>query len=249
MKNTLLAILAGALLPISGVAAQNAASPSISSSASPAAATVSPEGRVLELHACELYTGGCTASAQSTLGGRSLLRVWSFDRGSQDGVELRGLEVAALQVAEENLAFRETKPATAVVYLPARASDVQRAALLSWLKQAHAEFATAPLIEKTTAIDLAWSPDASRISARIGDGIALQTRALGHCDLGGCGEALWYSPRTETSTFTVLIDERSSVREPAVSLVWKNNGTNSVFLGRFGGVKISEPSFSLGAVE
>ena len=44
--------------------------------------------------------GGCTASAQAHVGGRSMLRVWSFENGAQDGVELKGLQIAALQVAE-----------------------------------------------------------------------------------------------------------------------------------------------------
>jgi len=213
------------------------------------AATPAPSGRVVELHACELYTGGCTASAQSTLGGRSLLRVWSFENGAQDGVELRGLQVAALQMAEQNLAFRDTKPTTAVVYLPAQASEAQRDALLSWLKQTNAEFAAAPLVQKVANITWTQEEEVGRVSAKIGDGITLQTRAVDHCSIGGCGEALWYSPRTKTGSFTVLVGENSSVREPAVALVWKQSGANTVFLGRFGGSENSEPTFNLASVD
>jgi Protein of unknown function (DUF1326) len=210
-------------------------------------ASVAPSGEVVELHACELYTGGCTASAQSTLGGRSLLRVWSFEKGAQDGVELRGLQIGALQIAEENLAFRATRPSATVIYLPAQASDAQRGALVSWLRHANPEFAAGPLIQKIAEISL--SREGSNVAARIGRSITLQTRAIEHCDAGGCGESLWYSPRSKTGSFTVLVDERSSVQEPAVSLVWKSSGAKNVFLARFGGGENPEPSFSLAALD
>ena len=90
-------------------------------------ATQLPSGRLVEVHSVEVYTGGCTASAQATMGGRSMLRVWSFEDGAQDGVELKGLQIAALQVADKNLAFADTQPTSAVVYLPRKATDAQRA--------------------------------------------------------------------------------------------------------------------------
>ena len=61
------------------------------------------------------------------MGGRSMLRVWSFENGEQNGVALRGLQVAALQVAEKNLASADTQATSAVVYLP-RECDVVRSA-------------------------------------------------------------------------------------------------------------------------
>lgn len=76
-----------------------------------------PSGRIVEVHSVELYTGGCTASARATMGGRSMLRVWSFE----DGLELKGLQIAALQVADKNLAFADTQPTSTVVYLPQKA--------------------------------------------------------------------------------------------------------------------------------
>ena len=205
-------------------------------------AAPAPVGQVVELHACELYTGGCTASAQATLGGRSLLRVWDFEKGEQNGVSLAGLQIAALQVADENLAYADTAAKTAVIYLPAKINDAQRQALVSWLKN-NAEFRGADFVQKTADIDFKRSGGA--VSVKIGNAIALQTREIEPCDTGGCGEALWYSPRSKTGEFTVLVDEKSSVSEPAVSLVWKDHGVRSVFLGRFDEGEKSEPTFRI----
>lgn len=204
-----------------------------------------PTGRIVEVHAVEVYTGGCTASAQATMGGRSMLRVWSFEEGAQDGVELRGLQVAALQVADKNLAFADTQATSAVVYLPQKATDAQRAALVSWLKTANPEMASGPVVEKVAEIK--YAQNEARISLNVGEQIAMKTREIQKCDAGACGESLWYKPRSKIAGYTVVVNESSSVNEPALSLVWKDNSAKSVFFGHFGADTKSE--FRLASVE
>ena len=213
--------------------------------ASLSCAAEAPNGRVVEVHAVEVYTGGCTASAQATSGGRSMLRLWSFDNGEQDGVSLRGLQIALLQAADKNLAAADTTPTSAVVYLPRSASDAQRAALVDWLKAANAEIADTPLIEKLA--DIKYAQKGSRISLNIGEQIAMKTREIQKCDTGACGESLWYKPRTKVSDYTVLVNESSTVTEPALSLVWKDNSAKSVFFGSFG--TDAQPEFRLASIE
>ena len=204
-----------------------------------------PTGRIIEVHAVEVYTGGCTASAQATMGGRSMLRVWSFEDGAQDGVELKGLQIAALQVADKNLAFADTQPTSTVVYLPQKATDAQRAALMSWLKTANPEMASGPVVEKVAEIKYAQND--ARISLSVGEQIAMKTREIQKCDAGACGESLWYKPRSKTGDYTVVVNESSSVNEPALSLVWKDNSAKSVFFGHFG--PNSKAEFRLASVE
>jgi hypothetical protein len=52
--------------------------------------------------------------------------------------------------------------------------------------------------------------------------------------MGGCGEALWYTPRSSTALFTVAVDKSSSVNEPLLKVRWEDSGKRSVFLGKFG---------------
>src|SRR5713226_2067810 len=82
-------------------------------------------GDLLELHSCQLYIGGCIASSESPQDGRYLLRVWNFTGGSHHGTSLRGLQVALLEVADENLAIDGTKPNAAMAYLPQSAASAQ----------------------------------------------------------------------------------------------------------------------------
>ena len=203
-----------------------------------------PQGNVVEVHSVEVYTGGCTASAQATSGGRSMLRVWNFESGAQDGIELSGLQVAALQVADKNLAAADTAAKSAVVYLPGSATEAQRSALLAWVA-ANGDLGSGPLATKTAEIKFAQNR--ARISLGVGDQIALKTREIQKCDAGGCGEALWYQPRSKVSDYTVVVNESSTVREPDLALLWKDNGAKSVFVGRFG--TDSRAQFHLASLE
>lgn len=194
------------------------------------AAGVAPGGAVVELHSCQLYTGGCTASSEATSAGRSLLRVWRFDAGALGDVELAGLSVAALQVGDANFAYADTAPRQMVVYVPAGASDAQAAALAAWVRE-----------QEPLARDLAVQRAAFRVSGtgndvqvRIGGAIAFETAAMPPHNLRSCGEQLWYEPRSTTAAYTVLENVRSDVNEPALQLRWQDHDKPSVFVGRFG---------------
>jgi hypothetical protein len=189
----------------------------------------SPSGEYVELHACEVYTGGCTASAQATLGGRSVLRVWNFRGGEVGGADVAGQTVMALEVAEENLAMPKTQATQAVAYLSESASAAQREGLLSWLARAGVK------VGETRVVPLAYSRDGARITVAGGKEVSFSTRAIEACDSGSCGEQLWYEPRGKTDGYTVLVNDHSSVSEPALKLAWKDHSAKSVFFGKFGG--------------
>ncbi len=197
-----------------------------------------PAGEVLELHGCELYTGGCTASGQITQGGRTLLRVWHFSSGS-----LSGLNVALLEKADANLALPQTEATASLAYLPASANAAQREALLGWLR----ENGMAPSAQKVAAIR--FDRESERATVKIGDAIQVSTRAMSlHCDAGGCGESLWYAPRSRAGEFSVAVNESSSIEEPALKLSWRESNVKSVFLAKFGAAD-AKPVFKLAALD
>src|SRR3954452_1991655 len=84
----------------------------------PAFATDQPRGSLMEVHSCELYAGGCVVSSEATLGGRYMLRAWSFTGGNFGGTELAGLQVALLESSPDNLASSKAASDHGVVYLP-----------------------------------------------------------------------------------------------------------------------------------
>jgi hypothetical protein len=191
-----------------------------------------PRGTVLELHSCELYAGGCVVSSEAPLGGRYMLRAWNFTGGDFAGTELAGLQVALLQTSSENLAAPNAEPGQAVVYLPQNATSSERGTLLAWLKSAQPELKSRDLQTRVAPLRFAKTEIGYSFSA--GEFVTVTTAALESCEAGACGEALWYTPRTLTSLFTVAVDRASQVSEPLLKLKWTDAGKRSIFLAKFG---------------
>jgi hypothetical protein len=198
-------------------------------------------GDLLELHSCQLYIGGCIASSESPQDGRYLLRVWNFTGGSRDGTSLRGLQVALLEVADENLAICGTKPNAAMAYLPQSATFAQTTALIDWLKSTNPELAGLKLPTRTVPMQFASTRGTASFSA--GDFLQMTVQPFQCCGLVSCGESLWYTPRTPTTFYTVGVTSKSVVHEPALALRWIDHGKNNVFQGRFGEDKTTSATF------
>jgi len=189
-----------------------------------------PRGSLLELHSCELYAGGCVVSSESPLGGRYMFRAWDFTGGTFAGTDLQGLQVALLQTSTENLAAENGRADDSMIYLPENSTAAQRAALKAWLKS------TVPGLKTANArvVPLKFTTTERGYSFTAGKTISVKTAALESCETGACGEALWYTPRSQTSFFTVAVDQGSQITEPKLQLKWNDAGKRSIFLGRFG---------------
>jgi hypothetical protein len=194
---------------------------------------------MLELHSCELYAGGCIVSSEATQGGRYMLRAWHFSDGSFQGAELAGLNLVVLQASSDNLATPEANPGSAIVYLPADCSPNQRQALLAWLKSSQADLHSVPSLQ-TRNVPVQFSKTEGGYSVSAGEFVSVKTASLESCKTGACGEALWYTPRTQTSVFTVVVDRSSKVQEPLLKLTWNDAGRKTVFLGKFGDDSLSQ---------
>jgi hypothetical protein len=191
-----------------------------------------PRGSLLELHSCQLYAGGCVVSSEATQGGRYMLRVWNFTDGAFNGVDLAGVQFAVLQTSAENLADLDTSPGQAVLYLPQKATADQREALTSWLKSLHPDLGKASFQTRIVPIQLAQLSDGYKFSA--GNFVSVRTAPVESCPTGACGEALWYTPRSPNTLFTVVVNRSSKVSEPLLNLKWEDAGKKSIFLARFG---------------
>jgi len=191
-----------------------------------------PRGSVLELHSCEVYAGPCVVNSESPQGGRYMVRAWDFTGGSFKGTDLAGLQVAVLQVSSDNLADKESKSGSALVYLPESATKAQRDALLGWVKSSQADFRPSKI--ETRVAPLQFSKSEKGYAFTAGKFVTVRTASLAECGMGGCGEMVWYQPRAATSHFTVAVNNNSQVTEPMLNLKWTETGKRSIFLGRFG---------------
>jgi hypothetical protein len=195
-----------------------------------ARAADAPRGSLLELHSCELYAGGCVVSSEAPQGGRYMLRVWDLSDGRYHETELKGLQVAVLQVSPDNLAMADSKSGDAVIYLPESATPRQRDALLAWVKASQKDFHPAKIHQRIVPMQLTKSDKGYAFSA--GSFVSVNVSPQ-NCETS-CGEELWYKPRTSTSLFTVAVNRSSKIQEELLALNWTDDAKRSVFLARFG---------------
>jgi hypothetical protein len=187
-----------------------------------------PSGEFVELHSCDLYTGACTASAESTLLGRQVFRVWSIQRGEWNGQDLTRLKVAALETGSRNLAEKGALADRVEIFVPKGLAQVKREALLSWLA------AQRPLSPATSVIEaeITYQRSGQEAAVTVGDTVSLTTMAIGRCSSGACGQSLWYEPLADHSVFEVVASRTSKIQD--ATFFWADHDRPNVFLASFG---------------
>ena len=190
-----------------------------------------PSGEFVELHSCDLYTGGCTASAESTLLGRQLFRVWSINQGTWDNQDLAGVKVALLEVGSVNLAEKGAAVEEAEIFVPKGLAPAQKEALLCWVTSQ----GIAPGSTRVTETEITYQRSGrSTANVAVGDFISLSTMAIGKCSSGACGQALWYEPQVKHSSFEVVASRVSKIRDSSMNFFWTDHDRPNVFVASFG---------------
>jgi len=189
-----------------------------------------PAGEFVELHSCDLYTGGCTASSESTLLGRQLLRVWSIKEGTWNNQNLAGLKVALLELGSVNLADKGALGDKAELFVPKGLAPVQKDALLSWVSSQ----AITPASTQVRDEEITYQRSGSAANVTVGDSIVLSTMPIAKCSTGACGQALWYEPQVDYSSFEVLASRFSRIQDSTLNFLWTDHDRPNVFLASFG---------------
>jgi hypothetical protein len=189
-----------------------------------------PSGELVELHSCDLYTGGCTASSEMTLLGRQRFCMWLISQGFWAGQDLAGAKLALLEVGSENLAEKGAVADRAEVFVPRGMTPEQKKALLSWLETKY------PLPASTSVIDtdICYRRTGHQADLTVGGTVAVSTVPLGRCRTGSCGQALWYEPTSRQSSFAVVASRTSIIRDARLHLTWTDHDRPNVFLATFG---------------
>lgn len=188
-----------------------------------------PSGEFVELHSCDLYTGGCTASSESTLLGRQLFRIWSISHGTWNKQNLAGLKVALLELGSVNLAEKGALAEYAEIFVPKGLAPELKEALLSW---ATSQGITAVLTRVVEA-EMTYQRSGCVANVAVGDSISLSTTAIGKCSSGACGQALWYEPQAKHSSFEVVASRVSKIRDGGLNFLWTDHDRPNVFLASF----------------
>src|SRR5204863_8415996 len=95
------------------------------------AASAAVVGDYVEVRSADIYTGPCCANSEVNLEGKQAMMAWRINRGAFEGVNLDGMSVVAVVLANSTLGdeFHNPYPARSVLIVDQRATGPQRAAL------------------------------------------------------------------------------------------------------------------------
>jgi len=100
----------------------------------PAPSPAAIRGDYVEARTADVYTGPCFSNSEVFSSGNYAVAAWKVSEGSWNGVDLRGLSVAA--ALKGSTTFSEDQPelARAILIVDAQASPAQREALVAFAK-------------------------------------------------------------------------------------------------------------------
>lgn len=166
--------------------------------ASVAAADPDPRrltGHYVEARTAEVFAGGCIMNSEAETAGRQAIMAWRITSGRFRGVPLDGLTVAAAVAADRNLGMREMggeapRTVRAVVTVDARATPIQRAALVELAREL-----SGGLITDVVRVDVApvrFATTAQYIEVSAADLELTVHKELPHDP--SCGAMQWFKP-------------------------------------------------------
>ena len=194
-------------------------------------------GNYMEFRNADVYTGPCFANSQVGLTGQNAVLAWQVTDGQWNGVSLSGLGVVAVVRASATLGdpYADPLPAKAAIFVDARATQAQQAALISF-----AQSQSAGLLDNIVATNLApisFSADSSRMgwqTLAVGNTVRLSTRAITMNDMICHNEETYYPPLAAHLTHSMpVVASDSSYQGNSLGVTWDDSNRRSSFVGHF----------------
>ena len=198
-------------------------------------ASAAIKGDYVEVRSADIYTGPCFANSELNLEGKQAMMTWRINQGSFEGVNLDGLSVVAVVLANATLGdeFRNPYPAKSVLIVDERASGTQRAAL-----QAFAKSMGGGLLAHVVRVD------AAPITLEMGEmhgSVTMTAGKLAHISTRGmcaadhlCGnETVYYEPLTKLAHSMPAFTLEEGFSGKGLGEVWTRADTRSAFVGTF----------------
>ena len=153
-------------------------------------------GQYVEVRTCDVYTGACFANADVNIAGKHAVLAWKVDRGTSGSTKLDGLSVVAVVAAEETLGLRLYTTPKSVLYVDARATAEQRAALVELAKKQAGEVLGDVLSIQSAPVEVEACPCTNNACAKVvaAKVVKVETRCLNKDHDRGCGNDCDYFP-------------------------------------------------------
>jgi hypothetical protein len=200
-----------------------------------AACTGAPAGRYVEARTASVFAGACHYGGEAATAGREALLAWRIERGSFAGVDLAGVEIAALVAAERNLA--EPGPRRALVRVDAQLDAARARAALLWLATTRRGALGDVLEVELGPLEIAFEGDGYRVrGAQVPEGASFDLDGATLADRACCAmpQDVWYRPFEALEGRLVGLDARFRASSDGLGVRFARAGDNEAFTGSFG---------------
>ena len=185
-----------------------------------------PNVRWVEARTASLLAGACHYGAEATTSGREALIAWHVESGVHAGVDLSGVDLAAVIAAEKNLADPRAARAS-VLYVSDRASAEQRVAAEALARRDLADVLGRVVEVAVVPLSVAFEGERYRVDggALFGlEGALLADRAC--CKMPA---ALWYRPLAPMAKPIVGSNEVFRYADARLGRAWERHDENAAF--------------------
>jgi hypothetical protein len=194
------------------------------------------EGHYLEARTCQVYTGPCFANGEMGMAGKDAVMAWSIRQGTQDGVDLSGLNVALVVRASNTLGhqgFGNAPQIRSMIVVDEAADAQQREALVRFVRSQ-----AAAATDDITAIEAApiqMKLDIVQLTGQlqVGQVITLNTRKARPGDCICSNETAFYPPLTKLDGFVPGVTIDGEVTARTLGTRWSIPDTRTAYLGTF----------------
>ncbi|MFP6583423.1 MAG: DUF1326 domain-containing protein [Candidatus Hydrogenedentota bacterium] len=195
------------------------------------------KGNYLEARTCDVFTAACFANAEVNLNGKEAILAWQVTSGSQDGIHLDGLTVAAVVRASATLGDTAANPlpAKAIVYVDDRATSAQRDALVSLAKEMGKDLVSDIIRVETVSISM--NRDAcggeTCASLKVSDVAAIEARCLYDGDKKCGNDVAFYTPLTDVDNAMAHFTTYEKFTDKGLDISWTDAGRRGTFIASF----------------
>lgn len=186
-------------------------------------------GDYIESRTCSVYIGACHYSGEAVTAGHEAVMAWSIEKGSWNGTGLDGLKAVAVVAAADNLA--NAGPRSSVIYLDAKATPKQRAALRAMVERRAGSALGSVIAVHDAPVNLKKVGKDTIVNVPG----AVDLHAVGYpCACCVQPFETWYRPLIAVNGARVASAKTNAFTDKdALRTTWTRHDENSVFLARF----------------
>jgi hypothetical protein len=191
------------------------------------------KGAYVESRTAEVFTGGCIMNGEAATTGREAILAWKVERGAFNGVALNGLSVVAAIAGDANLGIREiggeTSHTRAAMFVDERATQAQRAALVSMAQQL-ANGVVGQVVD-VTPVPIRFVDEGKSIRVEAASVRLAVQKELKHDET--CGGKQWFYPLSAVDNAAMGTATEHAFSGTALGTKWSDPNKRSAFFGTF----------------